>query len=144
MEVPVRQQTPIPLPGVPRDRVLQHWRRGGIEHTVALLEPGPIQHAKTGGMKRTRRLLVPLVAARRFLFSGVEIPAQFVEMGRSKRGANLLPERISISGSGIGQVVRDDHPQRPRGQRAEQLRVPLEEHSEIDGDRPREDRKSVV
>src|SRR5438067_11479762 len=89
MEVPVRQQTPIPLPGVPRDRVLQHWRRGGIEHTVALLEPGPIQHAKTGGMKRTRRLLVPLVAARRFLLSGVEIPAQFVEMGRSKRGANL-------------------------------------------------------
>src|SRR5262249_15570736 len=132
MEVPMRQYPCVEFARLTRNRGRQSRRDDGVQHAIALLDPGTVQNPKPRGPERALRPVELLV----FLFRGsgpprLEEPPQLLQLRRSKRRPDLLAKRLSIPVRRVGQVVRYQDSDAPGRHRPQQLGVALEEHAEV-------------
>src|SRR5258708_1241140 len=137
MEISMRQYSCFEFAGLTRDRGCQSGRDDSVQHAVALLDPCAVQNSKPRGPERAFRPLELLALS--FVGSGpsrLEEAPQLLQLRRAKRGADLLPKRLSIPVRRVGQVVRYQDPDAPGRQRPQQLGVALEEHAEVAWQRP--------
>src|SRR3954466_184834 len=121
-----------------RDRRRQSGRHDSIQDAVTLLCPGAVQDTESRASEGPPSALEAL----NFLFAGsgpphLEEPSQLLQLRRTQRCSDLLAKRVPIPVGCAGQMVRNQNPNGPGRQRAQQLGVPLEEHAEVGWQRSR-------
>src|SRR3954452_13684329 len=121
-----------------RDRRRQSRRDDGVQDPVSLLGPGAIQNPEPWGSEGAFGAIESLP----FCLAGsgpphLEEPPQLLQLRRTQRRTDLLAEGVPIPVGCAGQMVRNQNPNGPGRQRAQQLSVPLEEHAEVRRQRSR-------
>src|SRR3954469_8755559 len=121
-----------------RDRRGQSGRHDSIQDAVTLLCPGAVQDTESRASEGPPGALEAL----NLLFAGagaphLEEPPQLLQLRGTQRRSDLLAKGVPIPVGCAGQMVRNQNPNGPGRQRAQQLGVPLEEHAEVGRQRSR-------
>src|SRR3954471_9419514 len=132
MEVSMCKCSRLKFACLTRDRRSQSGRHDSIQDAVTILCPGAVQDTKSRASEGPPSALEAL----NFLFPGsgppsLEEPPQLLQLRRTQRRTDLLAKGVPIPVGCSGQMVRNQNPNGPGRQRAQQLGVPLEEHAEV-------------